>query len=230
MSVRAPTQLDDPVIAALLKASYVGTIDFVPHANHVEELTRWRDVDADHEASAVALSNEEVVGASLIARELHTPFLYEIAVAPPYRRRGIGRALLARSIGVLAHRGEEALSAWVTHGNRASELVLANLGFICVTPPVERSEAIKFYRAAAALRGVDQSGLHAAAASVEDVGPTLWVFRQGDSADVTVNIGDTLVRVVSVRPDDPRVSDIASRSIPIRGAPWLLSRRASTDR
>jgi GNAT superfamily N-acetyltransferase len=230
VSIRATTQMDDPAIAALLGASYVGTIDFDPDADHVDELMRWRQLDeADDEASVLALSDGELVGASLIARELGTPFLYEIVVAPQYRRGGIARALLARSISVLAHRGEEALSAWVTHGNRASESLLADLGFVCVTPPVNRFEAIRYYRAAGALGGVDQSGLYAVAVSVEDVGPTLWVFRRGGGADVTVDVRDMVVRIVSVDPDDPGLSEIASRSIPIKGAPWLLSRRGPSD-
>src|SRR5207249_141936 len=75
VSMRATTQMDDPAIAALLRVSYVGTIDFDPDTDHVDELKRWRQLDeADDEASVLALSGGELVGASLIARELGTPF------------------------------------------------------------------------------------------------------------------------------------------------------------
>jgi hypothetical protein len=116
----------------------------------------------------------------------------------------------------------------VTDGNRASELLLADLGFVCVTPPVGQSEAITYYRAAAAIRVLEGSDPHAVAASLEDAGPTLWVFRDGGVADVTVDIRDTAVRIVSVSPNDPRVPEIANRSIPIQGAPWLLGHRTTS--
>jgi hypothetical protein len=87
LPVRATTGMDDPAIAALLTATHVGTIDFDPDADSVDEVMTWRPVDdADDEASAVAVSGGEIVGASLVGRELGTPFLYEIVVAPQYRR------------------------------------------------------------------------------------------------------------------------------------------------
>ena len=106
MSLRATTEMDDPALAALLTRSYVGTIDFDRDTDHVVELTTWRQIDgADDEASAVAVSGGVFVGASLIAREFGTPFLYEIVVAPEYRRSGIGRTLLTHSISLLAAAG-----------------------------------------------------------------------------------------------------------------------------
>ncbi|HKN89461.1 MAG TPA: GNAT family N-acetyltransferase [Acidimicrobiia bacterium] len=230
MSFRSTAATDDAAIVALLTESYVGTVDS-DRAHYVDELRRWRQLDdADDDASVVVVSGSEgrLVGASLIARELDTPFLYEIVVTPQYRRSGIGRALLARSIGILAERGEDALSAWVTYGNQPSEFLLASMGFICVTPPVQRLEAVKYYRAAAAIRAVDTSGVHAIGASVEDVGPTLWVVRTGGSGEAMVTVRDTVVRIVTLAPDDPRVSEIASRAIPISGIPWLLRRRVPT--
>src|SRR5438309_1452745 len=65
-------------------------------------------------------------------------------------------------------------------------------------------------------------------ASVEDVGPTLWVVRTGGSGEAMVTVRDTVVRIVTLAPDDPRVSEIASRAIPISGIPWLLRRRVPT--
>jgi ribosomal protein S18 acetylase RimI-like enzyme len=56
------------------------------------------------------------------------PRLGLIAVLPRHRRRGLARALLARAFGVLAARGESAVSAEVDDGNLASTSLLKAVG------------------------------------------------------------------------------------------------------
>jgi len=56
------------------------------------------------------------------------PRLGLIAVRRPYRRRGVARALLARSLGVLHERGRAEVTAEVDEENTASRALLTALG------------------------------------------------------------------------------------------------------
>ncbi|HEU5421823.1 MAG TPA: GNAT family N-acetyltransferase [Streptosporangiaceae bacterium] len=56
------------------------------------------------------------------------PRLGLIAVRDGYRRRGLARALLGRTLGVLSERGQAAVTAEVDDTNNASRTLLAGLG------------------------------------------------------------------------------------------------------
>ena len=57
-----------------------------------------------------------------------TPRLGLIAVLPPYRRRGVARAMLARAFGVLHERGQAEVSAEIDDTNTASLALLGGMG------------------------------------------------------------------------------------------------------
>jgi GNAT superfamily N-acetyltransferase len=140
----------------LLDLAYPGTIDFDPSHSHLRELDIWRRVDhADDEASSVAVRDGVIVSACLIARELDTPLLYDIATAPEAQRQRLAALLLARSVDGLGQRGERSLLAWVTEGNVASERLLARRAFTAVTDPLDRDSARTLYRDIAAAQPSD---------------------------------------------------------------------------
>ena len=56
------------------------------------------------------------------------PRLGLVAVRRPYRRRGVARALLARTLGVLHERGRAEVTAEVDDENTASKVLLTGLG------------------------------------------------------------------------------------------------------
>jgi ribosomal protein S18 acetylase RimI-like enzyme len=223
--LRSSSPEDDRLLVELLDASYRGTIDFDPKADHRAELDTWRTHDrADDAASVVALADGQLVGACLIGHELGSPLLYEVIVAPPHRRSGLARALLTRSLSVLHDRGEESSSAWVTHGNEASEALLRGAGFTPVTPPVARDVAIGYYRAAALAATLPLKLGAVVAASSEASGPILWIIDESGPSNHQV-IGEVSVQVERLALDDPRTAEIAETAMPIRRVAWLLSRR-----
>lgn len=225
LTLRPTSSDDDTALAALLDRAYVGTIDHDPDADHVVELETWRRVDgADDEASAVA-SDNELVGACLIGREFDAPFVYEIAVVEQFRRRGVARALLGRSLRVLAARPEPHLAAWVTAGNVGSETLLSKAGFLPVTPPVEGTEALGYYRAASAVEVVHPDPDSALAVTLEPDGPTLWIVDGEGQGDV-VQIRNVEVTVRHITADSAHIPDLAARAMPLRHAAWLLSHRS----
>jgi len=227
LAMRSTSPDDDTALAALLDRAYVGTIDHDPDADHVGELETWRRVDgADDEASAVAF-DDELVGACLIGRELAAPFVYEIAVVEQLRGRGVARALLDQSLRVLAARPEPHLAAWVTGGNVASETLLSQAGFLPVTPPVEGTEALGYYRAASAVQVVHPDPDSALAVTLEPDGPTLWIV-DSDGQENVVRIRNVEVRVRHIAVDSAQIPDLAARAMPLRHAAWLLSHRSKT--
>ena len=133
-------------------------------------------------------------------------------------------ALLTRSLMVLLERGEASLSACVTAGNDASEALLSAVGFVPVTPVVQRDLALGYYRAAAAISAVEVPDDAVLAASSSSTGATLWIIGASGPSE-TIEIHGTTVVIERVSADAPVVTEIARTAMPIRGAPWLLSRR-----
>lgn len=156
VTLRPTAPADDRALAALLQRCYLGTIDFDADHDFQKELLTWRSVDyADDEASTVAVSDGELIGMCLIAHELGSPLVYEVAVAPERRRAGVGRHLLVTSLTNLAERRAEMVAAWVTLGNFASEALLGSAGFVPVGQPLGASAGVAYYRAALAIEQID---------------------------------------------------------------------------
>lgn len=55
-------------------------------------------LDRNPEMSFVALSGEQIVGAVLCGHDGRRGYLHHLAVTPPWRHRGIGRALVEASL------------------------------------------------------------------------------------------------------------------------------------
>lgn len=77
---------------------------------------------------AVAERSGEYVGLVRVWRRPDTPRLGLIGVLPPYQRRGLGVALLARAFDVLRQRGRAEVSCEVDRTNTASNALMRRLG------------------------------------------------------------------------------------------------------
>ncbi len=76
----------------------------------------------------VAQSAEGIVGYTLATIDGGTGTLGRLAVEPPYRRRGVGSALLADAFGWMARTGVSAVSLCTQETNAASRALYANAG------------------------------------------------------------------------------------------------------
>ena len=229
VNVRQTVPEDDPALAALLARAYAGTADDDPDEDYVQELRDWRAVDhADDEASFVAIEGRVPVSCCLIGFDFGAAFVYELATDPHHARRGLAWDLLRRSIDVLGSRGIEALWAWITDGNTASERLHARVGFQPVTPAVDAHSARLLYRAAAASGQIDDVDVVASGARVVPDGPELWLFG-GTTEDHVVSHG-VPVRVRSIGLDEPEARAVASTCMPVSNAALVLDLRLDRTR
>ncbi|MEM9624264.1 MAG: GNAT family N-acetyltransferase [Pseudomonadota bacterium] len=71
--------------------------------------------------SFVALADDQVVGACLCGHDLRRATIYHLAVSHPFRRGGLGRDLVAASLGALAKMGITKCHAFVFRDNPYAE-------------------------------------------------------------------------------------------------------------
>ncbi|NMO53975.1 GNAT family N-acetyltransferase [Actinoplanes sp. TBRC 11911] len=95
----------------------------------------WQDMPAevvarplDPSKYAVAADGAEYVGLLRVAMVTRLPRIGLIAVRAGHRRRGIGRALLAHTLGALHHVGKSTASAEVTESNVAATALFEGFG------------------------------------------------------------------------------------------------------
>lgn len=187
---------DDDDVARLLALAYEDTIDFDPDADFAHELHTWRTVDgADDLASRIAFSDDQLVGACLIGSEFGHPFLYEIAVLPGHRQRGLAADMLTSSLGHLASADHAACSAWVTAGNVASERLLEAAGFVAVTPPVDQRHGVLLYRAGSAVSQLELPTTVAAGVAVDDERAVAWLIGEHTTTPAAVDVNGTTVSI-----------------------------------
>lgn len=67
--------------------------------------------------SFVVFADEELVGAVLCGHDGRRGFIHHLAVAPPYRRQGLGRRLVQRCLHGLTQIGIEKCHLFVFHEN-----------------------------------------------------------------------------------------------------------------
>lgn len=123
-TIRPATRVDvDPVLLLWsLAAENAGRP--LDHPSAVERL-----IAHDDGALLVAVHEGAVVGTVIAGWDGWRAHLYRLAVHPDYRRRGIGRALLAAAVARLRRLGAERLDAMVNDGNDLGQLVWAADGF-----------------------------------------------------------------------------------------------------
>ena len=99
-TIRSMTPTDIPAVLDLWRASEGMGLGF---SDTIEQVTVHLARNPD--LSLVALDGPEIVGAILCGHDGRRGFLHHLAVAPPYRRQGIGRALVDRAIAGLRREG-----------------------------------------------------------------------------------------------------------------------------
>lgn len=122
-------------LAALMFAAYVGTIDAEP-ADTLQGAAK--EVQTTFEggygpflggASFVVEAEDQLASATLVTRYEGAPMIAFTLTAPAFARRGLGRALMLRSLTALADAGEERVDLAVTDGNTPAQRLYAELGF-----------------------------------------------------------------------------------------------------
>lgn len=86
------------------------------------------DFDPDTYLVAADISSGNYMGLVRIWVGRSRSRLGLIAVLPPYRRRGVAKALLARALGVLHERGQTEISAEIDDTNTACLALLGGMG------------------------------------------------------------------------------------------------------
>lgn len=226
--LRATHESHDEDVAELLAIAYVDMIDFDPDADYAHELLTWRTHDgADDSASRIAFIDGQLVGACLIGSELGHPFLYEIAVLPGHRQRGLAADMLTSSLSHLASAGHEACSAYVTAGNVASERLLGAAGFVPVTPPVGERHGVLLYRASSAVSQLELPETVVAGVAVDHERAVAWLIGEHVTTPADVDVNGTSVSIRWMATDDPRLPELLDSIMPVRGVASLLAARSA---
>lgn len=113
----------------------------------LELLCRVQSIDLS--ASVVAYDGSNPIGIALAGRRADRGWLYEVAVAPAYRRRGIGSRMIQAVIEELERAGTHELELDVAASRRDARTLFARLGF-------KRTRSYLSFAA-----GGEEMGLHA---------------------------------------------------------------------
>jgi [ribosomal protein S18]-alanine N-acetyltransferase len=121
--LRSAERRDLPALAALpgLSAS--------TRRQLVAEVARASERPAGDTVVLVASVAGEVLGAALGLLQVDDGHVVDLAVAPPIRRRGVGRRLLSALIGELRGRGARAITLEVRAGNLGAVSLYRGAGF-----------------------------------------------------------------------------------------------------
>lgn len=80
-------------------------------------------------ASFVSESDGTIHAAILNTHWMGSPLIADLGVRPDARRRGLGKALVLRTMNALSHMGEDKLALYVTLGNEPAIRLYDRLGF-----------------------------------------------------------------------------------------------------
>lgn len=98
-------------------------------AHNEPNLAIDRKLSVDDGLFFVAVSEGAVVGSVMAGYDGHRGWLYSLAVAPEYRKQGIGSELVRRAERALAERGCMKINLQIMQGNEAVQAFYASLGY-----------------------------------------------------------------------------------------------------
>jgi RimJ/RimL family protein N-acetyltransferase len=136
MEMRAPSTLDVPSLAELMLDAYRGAVDY--SGETVDEMTDEAQsyFDGVHgapilECSWLYLVDGILVSACLVGwwDDIQKPLVYYIMTHPDWKGKGLGTAVLHKSIGSLVEHGYIEVRAVITEGNTPSETIFRRAGF-----------------------------------------------------------------------------------------------------
>lgn len=134
---------DELELAALMYESYRGTVDdggesIEDARREIAKLLSGDYGPIDQEAVTVIIHEDTIVSATIVTRDQVAPpplqrgepFLVFSMTAPNWKRRGLARIGLTRSITLLQRRGEPRLHLVVTRANIPALSLYKSLGFL----------------------------------------------------------------------------------------------------
>ena len=136
LEVRSPDKSDVAELAKLMLDSYHGTIDF--GGETIREATKevksyFERTDSIQmlSCSFVALSENRIISACLISKweKRPAPLISYIMTRSSFKGKGLGKALVHKSLQCIKGAGHQGVVAVVTDGNTPSERLMASLGF-----------------------------------------------------------------------------------------------------
>jgi GNAT superfamily N-acetyltransferase len=140
VQIRPVRAEDEPTVAALHRAAFVGTFDFYMYltdpdpvadsTRSVHEMMGGQFGEFLGWASAIAEDGTRPLGASLAVRAPYGPLLISVMVDRPAQGAGIGRALVGGNLHALVGRGEKVVALNVTEGNLPAVRLYEHLGFV----------------------------------------------------------------------------------------------------
>lgn len=125
MLIRAVAPADSPLLAALHAASF-------PPGEAWREDAFARLIALPGTAGVLAAEGGAPLGFVLTRRAADEAEILTLAVLPERRRRGVGRALLAAGLGLLAEQGVGRVFLEVAADNRAARALYRGAGFAMV--------------------------------------------------------------------------------------------------
>ncbi len=138
IETRVVTRDDAEALALLMDDAYRGTIDAEPgqdldDARREIAATFAGDYGSPMvEASVVAVEHDELVSASIVTRFEGSPFVAFTMTRASHKGRGLSRAVMTRTVGMLADAGESHVALVVTAGNEPAQRLYSSLGFVAV--------------------------------------------------------------------------------------------------
>jgi RimJ/RimL family protein N-acetyltransferase len=133
---RNPTAADKQILAGLLFASYVGTIDYdgetIPDAlKEVESYYSGPSHQGWLGFSWLAFLENELAGACLVDywQERNVPLIAYVMTAPRWKGKHLASAALLRSLQKLANKKYSEVRAVITEDNVPSEKIFTRIGF-----------------------------------------------------------------------------------------------------
>jgi ribosomal protein S18 acetylase RimI-like enzyme len=124
LKVRAATRADIPGLLAFWADSAENDDRPADTAEAVERVIR-----RDPEALLVVLDEDRIVGSLIVGWDGWRCHLYRLAVAPGYRRRGIGQALLDAAHRRGSAHGASRIDAMVLDSNGPAKRLWASAGY-----------------------------------------------------------------------------------------------------
>ncbi len=141
-SFRSPTPDDAELLGELMLDAFRGTLDYDGETldEAIQEVRAY--FAGTHGRALLACSTLCMERGTLAAACLVTwwdlrqaPLITYVMTGSDRKRRGLGASVLQRSLACLSRTGERSVRAVVTKGNRASERLLAGVGFAPAPDP-----------------------------------------------------------------------------------------------
>jgi ribosomal protein S18 acetylase RimI-like enzyme len=138
IETRAVTRDDAEALAVLMDDAYRGTIDAEPGQDLDDARSEIAATFAGAygtpmlEASVVAVEQDELVSASIVTRFEGSPFVAFTMTQASHKGRGLSRAMMTRTVRILAEAGASHLDLVVTAGNEPAQRLYSSLGFVTV--------------------------------------------------------------------------------------------------